>query len=154
MFALHVFIWNEEFICISGVSLFPEQMFCFQCEQTRLRKGCTTVGVCGKTSQVAELQDLLVHIVKGIGVYSHHAKLMGYKVPFEIYDFTFSALFRWLLIACSISLRLLLALPFCIDLAEMGYVSCISIRKWVVRLLYNQTLLLLQSLVLADFDYV
>lgn len=73
-----------------------EQMFCFQCEQTRLRKGCTTVGVCGKTSQVAELQDLLVHIVKGIGIYSHHAKLMGYKVPFEIYDFTFSALFSTL----------------------------------------------------------
>ena len=31
-------------------------MFCFQCEQTRDQKGCTTVGVCGKTPDVAALQ--------------------------------------------------------------------------------------------------
>lgn len=69
-------------------------MFCFQCEQTRLRKGCTTIGVCGKTPQVAELQDLLVHVIKGMSLYSAAAAAMGVKIPFEIYDFTFSALFR------------------------------------------------------------
>ena len=31
----------------------------FQCEQTNENKGCTTVGVCGKTPEVAGLQDLL-----------------------------------------------------------------------------------------------
>lgn len=73
-----------------------DQMFCFQCEQTRLRKGCTTVGVCGKTPEVAELQDLLVHVVKGTALYSYHAKQMGVKVSFEILDFTCSALFSTL----------------------------------------------------------
>jgi len=71
-----------------------EQMFCFQCEQTRLRKGCTTVGVCGKTPQVAELQDLLVHVIKGLSLYCNEAAKMGGRIPYEIYDFTFSALFR------------------------------------------------------------
>jgi hypothetical protein len=36
----------------------PPAMFCFQCEQTKDQKGCTTVGVCGKDSNVAGLQDL------------------------------------------------------------------------------------------------
>jgi len=76
------------------MSLIAEQMFCFQCEQTRLRKGCTTIGVCGKTPQVAELQDLLVHVVKGLSVYSSAAAKMGCEIPSEVYDFTFSSLFR------------------------------------------------------------
>jgi len=76
------------------MSVITEQMFCFQCEQTRLRKGCTTVGVCGKTPQVAELQDLLIHVVKGLSLYTNAVAKMGCKVPYEIYDFTFSAFFR------------------------------------------------------------
>jgi hydroxylamine reductase len=41
-------------------------MFCNQCEQTAKGTGCTTVGVCGKTGEVAALQDLLIHELKGI----------------------------------------------------------------------------------------
>jgi hypothetical protein len=33
-------------------------MFCYQCEQTKDQTGCTTVGVCGKDSNTAALQDL------------------------------------------------------------------------------------------------
>ncbi len=33
-------------------------MFCYQCEQTKDQKGCTTIGVCGKDSNTAALQDL------------------------------------------------------------------------------------------------
>jgi len=40
-------------------------MFCNQCEQTNKGVGCTTVGVCGKTAEVAVLQDLLLHQLKG-----------------------------------------------------------------------------------------
>ena len=70
-------------------------MFCFQCEQTRLNKGCTTVGVCGKTPEVAELQDLLVHAVKGMALYGNALATLDQKaVPFDVYDFTFSSLFR------------------------------------------------------------
>ncbi|WP_330405563.1 MULTISPECIES: hypothetical protein [Romboutsia] len=35
-------------------------MFCYQCEQTSGSKGCTKVGVCGKTSEIAALQDVLM----------------------------------------------------------------------------------------------
>jgi len=42
-------------------------MFCFQCEQTENTKGCTAVGVCGKTPETAALQDLLVFNLKGLG---------------------------------------------------------------------------------------
>ncbi len=41
-------------------------MFCNQCEQANKGVGCTTVGVCGKTPEVAALQDLLLHQLKGI----------------------------------------------------------------------------------------
>jgi len=36
-------------------------MFCYQCEQTAKGQGCTVMGVCGKTPEVATLQDLLVY---------------------------------------------------------------------------------------------
>ncbi|MHB8739916.1 MAG: hydroxylamine reductase, partial [Coriobacteriia bacterium] len=41
-------------------------MFCNQCEQASGGTGCTTVGVCGKTPEVAALQDLLLHQLKGV----------------------------------------------------------------------------------------
>ena len=41
-------------------------MFCNQCEQTNKGVACTTVGVCGKSAEVAALQDLLIHQLKGI----------------------------------------------------------------------------------------
>ena len=45
------------------------EMFCYQCEQTANGKGCTRQGVCGKTPQIAGLQDLLLFQLKGISVY-------------------------------------------------------------------------------------
>lgn len=41
-------------------------MFCFQCQETAKGVGCTVVGVCGKTQDVANLQDLLIYLLKGI----------------------------------------------------------------------------------------
>ena len=42
------------------------KMFCYQCQETAGCTGCKIVGVCGKTSDVAYLQDLLIYITKGI----------------------------------------------------------------------------------------
>jgi hydroxylamine reductase len=42
------------------------QMFCNQCEQTAKGTGCTTKGACGKNSNVATLQDLLIYALKGL----------------------------------------------------------------------------------------
>lgn len=41
-------------------------MFCYQCQETAGNKGCTKVGVCGKSPEVAAMQDLLVYVSKGI----------------------------------------------------------------------------------------
>ena len=52
-------------------------MFCYQCEQTAGGKGCTKLGVCGKTPDVANLQDLLLFILKGI---AHYQDLLIYQL--------------------------------------------------------------------------
>ena len=41
-------------------------MFCYQCQETAGCTGCKMIGVCGKTSEIAYLQDLLIYITKGI----------------------------------------------------------------------------------------
>ena len=41
-------------------------MFCYQCQETAGNKGCTIKGVCGKTKDVADLQDLLIYTTKGL----------------------------------------------------------------------------------------
>lgn len=58
-------------------ALEPE-MFCFQCQEAARHTGCTIQGVCGKTPEVARLQDLLMFVLKGVswfGVRAHHAGL-------------------------------------------------------------------------------
>jgi len=41
-------------------------MFCYQCQETAGCKGCTISGVCGKTPEVANIQDLLIYVTKGL----------------------------------------------------------------------------------------
>ena len=41
-------------------------MFCYQCQETARNTGCTVRGVCGKTEEVAQLQDLLIYTLKGL----------------------------------------------------------------------------------------
>ncbi len=52
-------------------------MFCYQCEQTAKGTGCTAVGVCGKDSTTATLQDLLLYAAEGISMYAHRARQLG-----------------------------------------------------------------------------
>lgn len=67
-------------------------MFCYQCQETAKGTGCTLRGVCGKTSEVANLQDLLLFVVRGVAVYNQ--KLRWEKRPSDEADhFIFDALF-------------------------------------------------------------
>ncbi len=50
-------------------------MFCFQCQETAGGKGCTVRGVCGKTEEVAKLQDLLIYTLKGIAFIVEKSKI-------------------------------------------------------------------------------
>lgn len=44
-------------------------MFCYQCQETGNRKGCTSVGVCGKSDETANLQDVLIYTLKGMAFF-------------------------------------------------------------------------------------
>lgn len=52
-------------------------MFCFQCQETAKGTGCTITGVCGKTADVSNLQDLLIYVLKGIAIHSVQARELG-----------------------------------------------------------------------------
>lgn len=52
-------------------------MFCYQCEQTAKGEACTKLGVCGKQPDVAALQDLLVHALRGLAVYAAEGRKVG-----------------------------------------------------------------------------
>ena len=54
-------------------------MFCYQCQETAKGVGCTIAGVCGKKEDVSNLQDLLIHVLKGISLYSSKARSAGYS---------------------------------------------------------------------------
>ncbi len=72
------------------------KMFCFQCEQTLGGKGCTKFGVCGKSPEVAGLQDLLVHILKGIGFYGQKTLEQGKTIDKCTHKFVMDAIFSTL----------------------------------------------------------
>lgn len=52
-------------------------MFCYQCQETAKGTGCTIRGVCGKTADVANLQDLLIYALKGISTFALQARQAG-----------------------------------------------------------------------------
>ena len=71
-------------------------MFCYQCEQTAGGKGCTKMGVCGKTPEVAALQDLLIYQIKGISCYAKELVEKGENVDKDIVSFVENCLFTTL----------------------------------------------------------
>ncbi len=54
-----------------------DAMFCFQCQETSKNIGCKISGVCGKTPEVANLQDLLIYLLKGISFWGTRGREMG-----------------------------------------------------------------------------
>jgi hydroxylamine reductase len=56
-----------------------DQMFCYQCEQTAQGKGCTVYGVCGKTPEVAALQDMLIYMLRGLSQLTLEGQKVGIK---------------------------------------------------------------------------
>ncbi|MCK3686215.1 hydroxylamine reductase [Maribellus sp. YY47] len=67
-------------------------MFCFQCQEAAKGTGCTIAGVCGKTSDVANLQDTLLYVLKGISWYNEKLRVIGAN-PSKVDKFVFDGLF-------------------------------------------------------------
>ena len=61
-----------------------QNMFCYQCQETAGCTGCTNSGVCGKTPDVAAMQDLLVYVTRGISAVTTHLRSLGTEVSAEI----------------------------------------------------------------------
>ena len=66
------------------------------CEQTAGGKGCTKLGVCGKTPEIANLQDLLIYQLKGISFYARHILDSGLNVDKSVVSFIENCLFTTL----------------------------------------------------------
>jgi hydroxylamine reductase len=70
-------------------------MFCFQCQEAAKGTGCTVKGVCGKTDDVANLQDTLMYVLKGISWYNEKLrakKLNPAKADKVVFDGLFSTI--------------------------------------------------------------
>ncbi|MCL5057249.1 MAG: hydroxylamine reductase [Actinobacteria bacterium] len=91
-------------------------MFCNQCEQTAKGTGCTVSGVCGKKPEVAALQDLLLHAVKGLSLYASEGRKVGVVDP-EINSFTAEAVFSTLTNVNFDPSRFQMLINRCVDLA-------------------------------------
>jgi hydroxylamine reductase len=57
------------------------QMFCYQCQEAAKGTGCTMKGICGKTDVVSNLQDALMHTLKGLSIYTTLARNHGIERP-------------------------------------------------------------------------
>ncbi len=71
------------------------EMFCYQCEQTAMGKGCTKIGVCGKNANAAALQDLLIYSLIGLSEVAVEGRMHGVE-DHEADAFTMKALFTTL----------------------------------------------------------
>lgn len=69
-----------------------EKMFCYQCQETAQGKGCSIIGVCGKTPKTAKLQDLLIYTTKGVALYSSLLRKKSH-ISNEINRFIVNSLF-------------------------------------------------------------
>ena len=63
------------------------KMFCFQCQETAGCTGCTKFGVCGKSPELANLQDLLIYTTKGLSEVTTRLRKEGQVISKEINHF-------------------------------------------------------------------
>ncbi|MCR8746381.1 hydroxylamine reductase [Romboutsia lituseburensis] len=61
-----------------------DKMFCFQCQETAGCTGCTKFGVCGKSPDLARMQDLLIYTTKGLSEVTTRLREEGKQVPSNV----------------------------------------------------------------------
>ena len=60
------------------------KMFCFQCQETAGCSGCTKFGVCGKSPDLARMQDLLIYTTKGLSEVTTRLRKEGKEVSKDV----------------------------------------------------------------------
>lgn len=71
-----------------------EKMFCYQCQETAKNTGCTIKGVCGKDSETAQVQDLLIWATKNLSVITGKMRKKSIEVPKDVNHVVSLNLFR------------------------------------------------------------
>ena len=61
-----------------------DKMFCFQCQETAGCTGCTKFGVCGKSPDLARMQDLLIYTTKGLSEVTTRLRNQGELISHEV----------------------------------------------------------------------
>lgn len=59
-------------------------MFCYQCQETAGCTGCTKFGVCGKSPDLARMQDLLIYVTKGLSAVTTALRKQGETIPTDV----------------------------------------------------------------------
>ncbi|MDD4113639.1 MAG: hydroxylamine reductase, partial [Herbinix sp.] len=60
------------------------KMFCYQCQETAGCTGCTKFGVCGKSPELANMQDLLIYVTKGLSAVTTALRTEGESIAAEV----------------------------------------------------------------------
>lgn len=68
-------------------------MFCYQCQETAQGTGCTVKGVCGKNAETNRWMDLLLSVVRGVGIIADALRSKGVETPQYVGDYIVDALF-------------------------------------------------------------
>ena len=61
-----------------------ELMYCMQCQETAGNTACTKAGVCGKSADLANMQDLLIYVTKGLSEVTTRLRKEGKTVSKEV----------------------------------------------------------------------
>ena len=69
------------------------KMFCYQCQETAQGTGCTVKGVCGKNAETNRWMDLLLSVVRGVGIIADALRSKGVETPQYAGDYIVDALF-------------------------------------------------------------
>ena len=59
-------------------------MYCYQCQETAGCSGCTKFGVCGKSPDLARMQDLLIYTTKGLSEVTTRLRKEGKEVSKDV----------------------------------------------------------------------
>mgnify|MGYP002406185514 CR=1 FL=1 len=68
---------------IGGLKM-ENKMFCYQCQETAGCSGCTKFGVCGKSPDLAKMQDLLIYTTKGLSQVTTRLREEGKEVSGQV----------------------------------------------------------------------
>lgn len=104
-----------------------QNMFCYQCQETAGCSGCTIRGVCGKTPEVAAMQDLLVYVTKGISQVTTILREQGEVISSELNHLITLNLFATITNA-----------NFDQDMIEARIVDTLDKKRELIELVQNQ----------------